>query len=474
MRRKATSKRSTRGRPSGAPPVTSYAQALDYLDAHTNLERLRRIKPGPDSFRLDRMLELCAALGHPERQFPVIHVAGTKGKGSTVAMLASALQGAGLTTGTYTSPHLLDVRERITVGGQMIRKRDLMYGIREVARAAQRIRDSRLHYFEILTAAAFVHFAREAVDAAVIEVGLGGRLDATNVVVPALSVITPISYDHMDLLGDTLTLIAREKAGIFKKGVPAVSAPQTAEAERSLRDEAQRIGCTLAVVGREYSWAESQETEPGDGQATMREVSVAIQGRVHGPVQAPLPGAHQAANCATAIAALDALRLTGMRFSMARALGGLAQTEIAGRFQVIPAGRLEGVAMPVVVDGAHNAASLECLLRTLAERFPDRRKVVIFGCAADKDVKRMMPLLAERADEVVFTRAATTRRGLAPSDLAESWRGVTQRACGTAPNLRAAFGKARRLAGGESVVCVTGSFYLVGEALELAGVRSSS
>ncbi len=447
---------------------------MAYLDAHTNLERLRRIKPGSDSFRLDRMLELCAALGNPERQFPVIHVAGTKGKGSTVAMLASALQGAGLTTGTYTSPHLLDVRERITVGGRMVLKRDLTRAIREVARAARRMQDDRLHYFEIMTAAAFVHFASEAVDAAVIEVGLGGRLDATNVVVPAISVITPISYDHMDLLGDTLTLIAREKAGIFKEGVPAVSAPQTGEAERSLRDEARRIGCLLAVVGREFSWAESSGTESPDGEAPMREVSVAIDGRVHGPVQVPLPGAHQAANCATAIAALDVLRHAGLRFSMARALSGLGQAAISGRFHVIPTGRLEGLTMPVVLDGAHNAASLECLIRTLAERFPDRRRVLIFGCAVDKDVKRMMPLLADRADDIVFTRAASTRRGLAPSDLAEAWRAVTQRACSTAANLRAALAKAQRLASGDSVVCVTGSFYLVGEALELAGLGPSS
>lgn len=442
-------------------PVTSFAAAIAYLDHHINLERLRNLRAGADTFRLDRMYEICRLLGHPEKSLNCVHVAGTKGKGSTVGMLAGALTAAGLTVGSYTSPHLIELTERIRIDGIPIGRADFTTCVREVARAARGLKKDRLHFFEILTAAAFVHFAEKAVDIAIIEVGLGGRLDATNVIVPQVAVVTPISFDHMELLGDTLTLIAREKAGIFKSGVPAICAEQPPEAERSLRNHARRVGCRISVVGREISY-QIDETQLRGQKGVQRRVQIEVEGRAWGPVGPAMSGIHQAANAATTLAALDALRESGLRFSRRRAEEGIERTRVAGRLQVLAENPV------MIVDGAHNAASVDAVVRTLQEQYPSRSLTLVFGCAADKDVRGMLPLLAAAADHVIFTRAANTRRSLAPGDLRNAWKSLCESPCQVDQTLGGAINRAKQLSGVDGVICILGSFYLAGEAMELA------
>src|SRR5271157_3032073 len=321
----------------------AYNQALDYLYSFVDYSLKKSSELAKANFNLERMRALTAALGNPEREYAVIHIAGTKGKGSTSALAASALQAAGYRTGLYTSPHLQDYGERIQVDGVPIPHPFLAELVDELKPVVARI--PLLTTFEITTALGFLYFARQKVDAAVIEVGLGGRLDATNVVMPKISVITSLSYDHMAVLGNTLALIAGEKAGIIKPGVSVVSAPQKDEALVVLVRIAQECNAPFTLVGRDITYKALSHSL--DGQSLQ--VSDLL-------LNIPLLGIHQIENAVTAYTALKA---SGLKISDDQIRKGFAEVKWPARFEVV---RREP---PVIFDSAHNQDSFARLRQAL-------------------------------------------------------------------------------------------------------------
>jgi dihydrofolate synthase / folylpolyglutamate synthase len=374
---------------------TAYNQALDYLYSFVDYSLKHASELAKADFNLDRMFALMDSLGNPQNRYPIIHVAGTKGKGSTSALCASALKAAGYTVGLYTSPHLEDYVERIQVNGAPISHGQLVELVEEIKPHVARI--EKLTTFEITTALAFMGFAKHGVNAAVFEVGLGGRLDATNIVTPKVSVITSLSYDHMAVLGNTLTLIAGEKAGIIKQGVPVVSSPQKDEALAVVERVAKLKDAKLTLVGRDvkFEFVESSL----DGQTLT--IDDRRQTRAHGPssmvkLQIPLLGKHQVENAATAYAALKA---SGIPISDEQIQKGFSQVKWRARFEVA---RRD---LPVIFDSAHNQDSFEKLCETLDAYFPDKKVYLIFGASEDKNIPGMFAALKPKIQKIIITRA---------------------------------------------------------------------
>jgi dihydrofolate synthase/folylpolyglutamate synthase len=371
---------------------TAYNQALDYLYSFVDYSLKKSSELARADFHLERMFALMEALGNPQKAYPIVHVAGTKGKGSTSALAAAALQAEGYKTGLYTSPHLQDYVERIRVNGQPISHEELVDLVEQVKGAVASI--PKLTTFEITTALGFLHFAQQNVDAAVIEVGLGGRLDATNVILPKVSVITSLSYDHMAVLGNTLTAIAGEKAGIIKEGVPVVSSPQKEEALTVLERVAAERHAPLTLVGREVLY------RAGDHSLDGQSLQVWTDGREPVGLRLPLLGAHQVVNAATAYAALWA---SGLAVSEAGLRQGFAMVAWPCRFEIV---RREP---PVILDSAHNTDSFEKLAQTLEDYFPGRTVSLIFGSSEDKDIGGMIGTLRPRLSRIIATKAVHPR-----------------------------------------------------------------
>jgi len=433
-----------------------YPGALRWLFDHVDLERTSRIRDPEQAFRLDRTLALLKQLGNPQDHLRTVHIAGTKGKGSTAAMLAAALTGCGWTVGQYTSPHLIDVRERIRIGSRDIPEADLHRALTEVAWAARACGVDHLHFFEILTAAGLHYFAQQAVDLAIMEVGLGGRLDATNIITPEVCAVTQISFDHMDLLGDTLGAIAREKAGIFKPGVPIVSTPQAEEVEAVLRQEADRVGAPIRFLEKELAFSSRFETSPRHGPHCR--IGLETPRTAFDHVRVPLWGEHQALNCGLVLAVVDALRERGQALREDAVVEGLAQTTLHGRLeQVCESPR-------ILIDGAHNTASIAAIMRTLPIYVPYDTLVVVFGCGRDKDAKGMLKAVSMAADKIIFTRTRLNPRAADPEALAEQFAEMSGKMTQTAATLGEALDLARRAVTRADLVCITGSFYLAGEA----------
>lgn len=437
----------------------TYAGAMQWLFEHVDLERRRRIAQPEQAFRLDRTRAILKELGNPHDELRTVHIAGTKGKGSTVAMLAAALTGCGWTVGQYTSPHLIDVRERIRIGTRDISENQLRLTLCEVARAAASAGIENLHFFEILTAAALYHFALMAVDLAIMEVGLGGRLDATNVILPEVCAITQISYDHMEILGHELDAIAREKAGIFKPGVPAVSTPQDPQVEAALRAVARQVGAPLRFLEQEIEFTSRAEVaQPGKPNCR---ISLETPRTMFDHVLVPFKGEHQALNCGLVLAIVDALRERGDTLAENAVVDGLAHAAIAGRFeQVCNDPR-------IIIDGAHNALSIAALMRTLPAHAQYDSLVVIFGCGRDKDIDGMLNALATGADKVIFTRSRLNPRAHDAFNLARRFAQLSDKMAHVALSLEEAIDLARRAVNRADVICITGSFYLVGEARKM-------
>jgi dihydrofolate synthase / folylpolyglutamate synthase len=368
---------------------TAYNLALDYLYSFVDYSLKHVSELAKADFSLDRMFALMDALGNPQNAYPIIHVAGTKGKGSTSALCASALQAAGYKVGLYTSPHLEDYVERIQIDGTPLAHEQLVALVDEVKPAVAKI--PKLTTFEITTAIGFLAFAHAGVNAAVIEVGLGGRLDATNVVTPRVSVITSLSMDHMAVLGDTLEKIAGEKAGIIKAGVPVVSSPQKEEALQVLLRIAREKGSSLVLVGREVEFDLLESTL--DGQ------SVRLTGTLQPfklDVKLPLLGTHQVTNAATACAALKS---SGLPISDDAIQKGFSQVKWPARFEVA---RREP---PVIFDSAHNDDSFAKLSETLETYFPGKQIYLVFGASEDKNIPGMFREMKPKIRKLIVTRA---------------------------------------------------------------------
>ncbi len=361
----------------------AYNKALDYLYSFVDYSLKHSSELAKAEFNLDRMFALMKELGNPQSKYPIIHVAGTKGKGSVCALCASALQAAGYTVGLYTSPHLLDYTERIQINGEPITP------------AVAKI--PKLTTFEITTALGFLAFARNDVTAAVIEVGLGGRLDATNIVMPKVSGITSLSYDHMAVLGDTLAKIAGEKAGIIKPGVPVVSAPQKYEALDVLIERVQQsvrtsqIRSFLHLVGKEIRYKKISNSLDGQTlQVNDRLLHLVLK------LSIPLLGDHQVENAAIAYAAL---KRSGIPISDEAIQKGFSQVKWRARFEVV---RRDP---PIILDSAHNQDSFIRLREALEEYFPGKMVYLIFGASEDKNIPGMFAELKPKIKKLIVTRA---------------------------------------------------------------------
>lgn len=435
--------------------ITNYTTALKWLYEHTDYERKRVIRYNDQNFSLERMRTLLELLGSPQAQVRCAHVAGTKGKGSSCAMLASMLQGCGYKVGLYTSPHLIDLRERIAINGHMISYADCAAMFRQIADAETHLGDDRLTFFEIITATALLYFAQQQVDVAVLETGLGGRLDSTNVVEPLVSGITHISLDHTNILGEDLPSIAREKAGILKKDVPAISVAQSPEVAEVLREVAEQVGCPLQFTGEHIDFSYRFEANRELGPHTR--VCLTTESSRFEHLAVPLRGEQQAHNCGLALAMLDQLKAHGFVLPEDQVIAGLTRTELPGRMeQVLDQPR-------VIIDGAHNSDSIQALIRALGAHISYDSLVMIFGCGQDKDVTGMLKQIALGADKVIFTRARTNPRAVEPGTLLERFADLSGKMAQTADKLPDALKLAARAVSREDLIVVTGSFYLVGE-----------
>ncbi|HOF17779.1 MAG TPA: folylpolyglutamate synthase/dihydrofolate synthase family protein [Phycisphaerae bacterium] len=451
----ATRSKAVRRATSRKKPARTYDSALKYLFSHTDYEQMLRVRYNRDTFSLNRMHKLLKKLGDPHKKLRAVHIAGTKGKGSTATMLATMLQACGYKVGLYTSPHICDIRERITINRTLITQVELARLICRVEPLLAKMTDDKPTFFEIFTALAFCYFVEQGVDIAVVECGLGGRLDSTNVLQPLVAGLTSLSMDHMHQLGNTLQEIAAEKAGIFKKNTPAISVPQAPEAKRVLRRAAKDTAANLMFTGDEIEFSYRVESSRRDGCHTRVCLTTPQSRFEHLPV--PLLGEHQALNCGLALALLDQLKLKGMKIDDQAAMQGLAGIYLPGRMEMIREDPR------VLVDGAHNAASVQALMRAIGQHIPYDSMVVIFGCAADKDIHGMMEQIATGADKVIFTRAANNPRAANPRDLAEVYEERAGRVAQVTETLAEAVRIATSAVSREDLICVTGSFYLVGE-----------
>ena len=408
----------------------NYPDSVQFLYALGN--EMKTAKLG-----LDRIRAVLAALGNPEKAYRVVHVAGTNGKGSTSAMIAAGLRAAGVRTGLFTSPHLVEPTERIQIDGIPVTQAQFSRVFDVVHEAAGSLDlDAHPSYFETVAAMAFWLFRELNVQTAVIEVGLGGRLDATNIIEPALTVITPIDMDHQVFLGETIEAIASEKAGILKRGVPAVFARQRPEAATVLDAKAAELGIPVKRAA----------------DFEIRDLEIDARGSRFSGIECPLAGEHQVDNAVTAALALETLGVSPK---------GIAETRWPGRLEHISPNP------DILLDGAHNPAGVRALIRYLERFYPDRKRWIIFGAMRDKSVAEMAEILFPLADELVLT-AADSPRSMPPQELAA----LVGRGRAVA-NLGAALQLVAREAEADDAIIITGSLFLLGEARAASYNRNS-
>ncbi len=442
----------------------NYKAALAYIDTFINSERSPDFSRQARFYNLERISHLLTQLGNPHRQLKVVHVAGSKGKGSTAALIASILTHAGYKTGLFTQPHLISPRERCRINSRLISEE-------EFARSVDRLKPSieamgelksvgRVSFFEIYTALAFSYFADNAVDFAVIEVGLGGRLDATNVVDPLVSVITPISLEHTAILGDTHEAIAKEKAEIIKPNRPVVLAPQIPEAQAVFEDVAADRDAPIDAVGRDI------HLKRKDWNISGQTFDLTTQSAFYPDLFLPLLGEHQAFNAATAVASIERIRKEGYTVPRTSIYDGLREVRWPGRMQVV------GRSPVILLDGAHSPTSAEALCKAIREIFRYRRLILVVGLMRDKDLQAIGQVLCPFAAEIITTQAFDNPRVIPAEEIAQAWleTGANFHVC---PSVREAIPLAQSIATPSDLICIAGSIYIVGEAMKVLGIRET-
>ncbi|MCC7450083.1 MAG: bifunctional folylpolyglutamate synthase/dihydrofolate synthase [Anaerolineae bacterium] len=435
----------------------NYQEAIDYLYGLVNYEVRTPERYSPTVVSLDRPRALLAELGNPQEQYPTIHLAGSKGKGSTSAICVAILQAAGLKVGFYSSPHLQTPNERFRIGNDLIEPSALVSLVERIQPVVERI--PGLTFFEVMTALAFWYFAESKVDVAVIEVGLGGRLDATNILEkPLVSIITSLSFEHTHILGNTLGEIAFEKAGIIKPGVPVVSAPQEPEALAVIERVSTERHAPLTLVGRDFLYQPESIDEYGQ--------RFTAHWRNEPPKQywMPLLGKHQEINAAVALAALRHVQQAGFIIPDDAIQTGLRQVNWPGRLEVVRRSPY------LVLDAAHNAASAQQLSEALTSIFHPRKLVLILGAFVDKDVRGIFKALLPVTSHLILVQAISPRafstEQLAAIAHEVGYAGPLE----TIPAVHDALARAETLAVPDDLICATGSLTVIGEIRSILGL----
>ncbi|MEW4565984.1 folylpolyglutamate synthase/dihydrofolate synthase family protein [Bremerella sp. JC770] len=444
-----------------------YQQALDWLFQRINYERTTDIPYRSRSFKLDRMQDFLQRLGNPQDQLKIVHVAGTKGKGSTSAFLANILWKAGHRVGRFTSPHLERLEERYWLDGDSCTADDIVQLVDAVRPVVAQMdedasAEDRLTFFEITTAMGFLLFAQRGVDFAVIEVGLGGRLDSTNVCQPLLCIITSISLDHTALLGNTLAEIAGEKAGIIKPSVPVISGVTAEEAQKVIADVSAQNQSTLDQLGDQFTSSPLPDAWGAADAAGIFQQDFAFQWHAHAVQRLTIrvKGDHQVANAGLAVAAVEKLREMGHTISPEALQAGLQTTQLPARIECLSERPV------VIVDAAHNDASAAALVSVLNKHFPDRRRHLVFASSADKDHAAVLSQLLGAFDQAWFTRYGFSSRATSPQQLLKVIESVEHDPAlpiHTTEEAKVAFHEALAAMDKEDVLVVTGSFFIAAE-----------
>ena len=444
-----------------------YKAALAYIEEFIDYERSPDFSRQARLYNLNRISLLLERLGNPHDRLQVIHIAGSKGKGSTAALIASVLTQAGYKTGLFTSPHLITPRERCRIDGDLISKADVAFYVEKLKPAIETVSTSefgRVSFFEIYTALAFSYFADKATDFAVIEVGLGGRLDATNVVTPVATVITPIGLEHTAILGETYTEIAGEKAEIIKQKCPLALAPQHPEARTVFEKVASERNAPIVepkdVVGRDCSASSSRLVRNADGLPVAQEFDVETDSESYPQLTMPLLGHHQFINATTAVTAIECLKQKGYIVPKASVYAGFKNVQWHGRIQRIRSSPI------VVLDGAHSPASMEALCSTLRQSFRYDRVTFIVSLMRDKNLTAIGNIVSQTADFVIATQVLNNPRVMSAEEILDAWENTCEKisACSTPEK---AITRALSGASPTDLICITGSLYLVGQALEI-------
>ncbi len=467
-------------RMSAEMPVCNRQSALDFLFGRINYERTTLVPYSTGEFKLDRIRRLLAELGDPQLHFPAVHVAGTKGKGSTASMMASILQASGYRVGLYTSPHLNSLEERFVVNNATCSEQEFVALAAEIQRAVHSVTARENSggnpilgehtFFEITTAMGLLHFARQKVDAAVLEVGLGGRLDSTNVCNPDVCIITTISLDHTRQLGNTLALIAAEKAGIIKPNVPIVSGVVNEEPREVIRRIASDQNAPLLQRTVDFDVSPLAASLPNadedafalNGYPFIYQEPAQHPQYKQGPLHLKLLGQHQMENAACAISAARQLAMKGWKITEATIESGLFQCNPAGRIEVL------STHPTIMIDVAHNVASVAAVAETIGQRFSNPRRILIFASSKDKDAAGMLKLLAPHFQHVILTKYLHNPRAFDPSELhAIAQEAGPHNLAGTTWEIQQdpaiALARAQSLAQPQDLICATGSFFLASE-----------
>jgi dihydrofolate synthase/folylpolyglutamate synthase len=444
----------------------AYQEALDYLYSFVDYSLTRNLRNAAVNFNLDRMRRMMELLGDPQKTYKTIHVAGTKGKGSTSAMIANALQMQGYKVGFYSSPHLEDYVERIQVDRIPISHEELTELINSMKPFIAQVPE--ITTFELTTALGFLYFSRKGVDIAVIEVGLGGRLDATNILDPLVSVITSLSYDHTSVLGDTLAQIAGEKAGIVKPGRDVVISPQKDEALKVVEKIAKERNAPLTLVGREYCFTELTHTLKNQtlaiwpaSEQTLADAFIEKRSNEWQPTQLEIPllGRHQVENAATAYVTLQIARKRGLEITENAIKKGFSTVWWPGRFEILQTSPF------VIVDSAHNRDSALKLRLALDDYLPGVPVILVFGASEDKDIQGMFTELLPRVKKVIATQSVHPR-ALDPEKLVELAHTFGCAAQAVVP-ISDALKTAIEQANGKDAIVITGSLFVA------AAIRST-